>query len=73
MNIRKKLTSFILVFLISISFGQVLNVQAATADSTIISSNAVNKPSEEIPNPGIPENKPNELNIIYKYSTQDIE
>nr|WP_207715996.1 GH25 family lysozyme [Clostridium beijerinckii] len=71
-NIRKKLTSFILVLLTSISFGQVVNVQAATTDSTVVSSNTVSKISDEIPNPGIPENKPSELNVIYKYSTQDI-
>ena len=70
MNIKKKLTSFVLTFAIVLSFGQTLNVQAATSDLKITSDSSVTKSSNSAPNPGIPENKPNTLNVISQNKTQ---
>ncbi|SFC48444.1 GH25 family lysozyme [Clostridium uliginosum] len=65
MNIKKKFTSFVLTFAIVLSFGQPLSVQAATSDL-----NSVTTSANSAPNPGIPENKPNVLNVISQYKTQ---
>jgi len=70
LNIKKKLTSFVLTFAIVLSFGQTLNVQAATSDLQITSDSNVTKSSNSAPNPGIPENKPNALNVISQNKTQ---
>ena len=72
MSIKKKITSFLLTFAIMISFGQVLSVQAATTDLNITSDSSTTQSSNSVPNPGIPENKPNALNVISKYNTQSI-
>jgi len=62
-SIKKKITLFLLTFAIMLSFGQRLSVQAATSDLTIASNS--------IPNPGIPESKPNALNVISEYNTKN--
>lgn len=72
LNIKKKLSSFVLAFAIILSFGQGLNVQATTIDSNITSDNTVTNSSNLAPNPGIPENKPNVLNVISQYKTQNV-
>ncbi|MFW2491812.1 GH25 family lysozyme [Clostridium chromiireducens] len=64
MSIKKKITLFLLTIVIMLSFGQTLSVQAATSDLTATSN--------IIPNPGIPESKPNSLNVISKYDTKSI-
>jgi len=69
-NIKKKLTSFVLTFAIVLSFGQALSVQAATSDLKVTSDNNVTTSSNTAPNPGIPENKPNTLNVISQNMTQ---
>jgi lysozyme len=71
-NIKKKLTSFVLTFAIMLSFGQAVSVQAATIDSSITSDSTVTNSSNSVPNPGIPENKPNALNVVSQYKTQSI-
>lgn len=70
MSIKKQLTSFLLTFAILLSFGQGLSVQAATNDLTIASNTDNTQSSNSVPNPDIPENKPNALNVISQYSTQ---
>jgi glucan-binding YG repeat protein/GH25 family lysozyme M1 (1,4-beta-N-acetylmuramidase) len=67
----KKLTSFVLTFAIVLSFGQALSVQAATTDLNITSDKGVTKSLNSAPNPGIPENKPNTLNVISQNITQN--
>lgn len=72
MNIKKKLTSFVLTFAIILSFGQAVSVQAATSDLAITSDSTASQLSKSVPNPGIPESKPNALNAISKYNTQSV-
>src|SRR5471030_1177487 len=72
LNIRNKFTSFILAFAIILSFGQAVSVQAATIDSNITSDNTVTNSSNSVPNTGIPESKPNALNVISQYKTQSV-
>ncbi|WP_297424734.1 GH25 family lysozyme [Clostridium sp.] len=68
MNIKKKLASFVLTFAIILSFGQGIRVQAAAVDS----GSSDTQSSNSAPNPGVPESKPNALNAISKYNTQNI-
>lgn len=70
LNIKKELASFVLIFVMALSFGQGFSVQAAKADSTITSDNTNAQSTNLIPNPGIPETKPNALNIVSQYNTQ---
>ena len=78
MNIKKKLILFLLIFVITLSFDQVLIVQASTGDSVTTSDNNTNtvstenQPSNLAPSPGIPESKPNLLKPIFEYNTQII-
>jgi len=75
-KIKKKLTLFLLIFAIMLSLGQGLVVQAATGDLTITSDsldNTDSQPLNSVPNPGIPESKPNPLNVIAKYNTKTID
>ncbi len=72
LNIKKKLTSFVLAFAIILSFGQEVSVQAATINSNITSDSTVTNSSNSVPNPGIPESKPNVLNVISQYKTQNV-
>ena len=72
LNIKKKLTSFVLAFAIILSFGQAVNAQAATTNSTTNINNSTAKSSSSVPNPGTPENKPNSINVISKYDTKNI-
>lgn len=65
MRIKKKLVSFVLTLGMVLSFGQAINVHAATSTSDI---NVINS-SSSVPNPGIPEGKPDALNVIAQYST----
>ncbi len=58
-----------------LSFGQEVIVQAATSDLTITSNNTASTEaqlSNSVPNPGIPESKPNQLKFIAQYNTQTI-
>ncbi len=71
LNIKKKLTSFVLAFAIILSFGQAVSAQAATTNSTTNIDNSNVKSSSSVPNPGTPENKPNSLSIISKYDTKN--
>ena len=75
MNIKKKLTLFILIFVIMLSFDQGLIVQASTGDSITTDSNTdtvsiETQPSNLVLSPGIPESKPNPLKPISEYNTQ---
>jgi len=72
LNIKKKLTSFILTLAILLSFSQTLSVQAATSDLKVTSDNNVTTSSNIVLNPGIPENKPNALNVISQNMTQSV-
>lgn len=76
MSISKKLTLFLLTFTIILSFGQGLIVQASTSDLTITSDRGEStdvQSSNQIPNPGIPESKPNPLKVIAQYNTQTVD
>lgn len=70
MGTKKKFISFLLTFAILLSFGEGLSVQAATSDLTIASNSGDSQSSNSVPNPGIPENKPNALNVISQYNTK---
>jgi len=75
-SISKKLTLFLLTFTIILSFGQGLIVQASTSDLTITSDRGEStdvQSSNQIPNPGIPESKPNPLKVIAQYNTQTVD
>jgi glucan-binding YG repeat protein/GH25 family lysozyme M1 (1,4-beta-N-acetylmuramidase) len=72
LNIKRKLTSFVLALTIGLSFGQAINVQAATTNSATTSDNITVKSSNSVPNPGTPENKPNSISAISKYDTKSI-
>jgi len=72
LNIKKKLASFVLAFVTILSLGQGLSVQAATIDSNITFDSTATNSSNSVPNPGIPENKPNALNVISQYNTQGV-
>ncbi len=71
LNIKKKLTSFVLAFAIILSFGQAVSAQAATTNSITNIDNSNVKSSSSVPNPGTPENRPNSLSIISKYDTKN--
>ncbi|EHJ00696.1 glycoside hydrolase family 25 [Clostridium sp. DL-VIII] len=72
MNIKRKLTSFVLALTIILSFGQAASVQAATTNSTTTSGSITVNSSNSVPNPGTPESKPNSINVISKYDTKSI-
>ncbi|OOM10665.1 GH25 family lysozyme [Clostridium saccharobutylicum] len=72
MNIKGKTTSFVLTLAIVLSSGQALSVQAAIAEPQTTSDSAATQSSNSGPNPGTPENKPNALNVISKYTTKNI-
>ncbi|MBC2436511.1 glycoside hydrolase [Clostridium saccharobutylicum] len=71
-NIKGKTTSFVLTLAIVLSSGQALSVQAAIAEPQTTSDSAATQSSNSGPNPGTPENKPNALNVISKYTTKNI-
>ena len=76
MNIKKKIISFLLTFIIVLSFGQDLIVQAATSDLNVTSDSkgsTVEQLSNLELNPGTPESKPNPLNVIAQYNTQTVD
>jgi len=70
-NIKKRFTTSILTFTILLSLGQAVSVQAqaTTIDLNIKSDNTV---VNSIPNPGVPEVKPDPLKVISKYDTLSI-
>ena len=72
MSVKNKLIPFLLTFIIILSFGQGVIVQAATSDLKITSddTSSAETQSSNYPNPGKPESKPNLLNVIAKYNTQ---
>jgi FOG: Glucan-binding domain (YG repeat) len=98
-NIKKKLTSLLMMTTIMLSFGQgiVVQAQGATSEATTTSTSVevtnsleanstsgntaaasglentdITKvePINLIPSPGVPETKPNPLNVIGKYDSQ---
>ena len=76
MNIKKKLTLFLVIFAIILSFGQGGIVQAATGEVTTTSESGTDTkepPENLVLNPGNPEIKPNPLKVIGEYNTQTID
>lgn len=71
LNIKKKITSFVLTLGIILNFSQALSVQAVADDLKTTTSSSF-KSSNSDPNPGTPENKPNALNILSQYETQNV-